>query len=135
MSDPSPRRRTEPVVAIFVAVLWGAVLFALDGVLAVMLDRDPIPAHESPYYGVVTIALTGIVVWAGVSVGAGARRPWLAAVTVAAVVYLVAVGTAIPLGLRLVVAQASSPFVAGGALLAAVAVVATWAVLRRAARG
>ena len=41
-SPGTDRRGQDRVVALFVAVTWAAVVFAVDGLLAVLLDRDPI---------------------------------------------------------------------------------------------
>ena len=123
--------RPEPVVALFVAVTWAAVVFAVDGLLSVLLNRDPIPAHVSPYYGLAAMALAAIVVWIALTVSAAGNAPWLAAVTAAAAVYLLLVASALPVGLRLIAVQAASPFVACAAVVAAIAVIAMWAGVRR----
>jgi len=130
MSDRR-RPRPEPLVALFVAVTWAAVVFAIDGLLSVILNRDPIPSHVSPYYGLVAMALAGIAVWVALTVSAASPSPWLGAVTAAAVVYLLLVASGLPLGLRLVAVQAASPFVACAAVVAAAAVVGMWAGVRR----
>ena len=125
------RPRPEPLVALFVAVTWAAVVFAVDGLLSVLLNRDPIPAHVSPYYGLTAMALAGVAVWIALTVSAASASPLLPAVTAAAVVYLLLVASALPLGLRLIATQAASPFVACAAVFAAVAVVGMWAGVRR----
>ena len=123
--------RPEPVVALFVAVTWAAVVFAVDGLLSVLMNRDPIPAHVSPYYGLAAMALAGIVVWIALTVSAAATTPWLGAATAAAAVYLLLVASALPVGLRLIAVQAVSPFVACAAVTAAIAVIGMWAGVRR----
>ncbi|HXR45769.1 MAG TPA: hypothetical protein VN759_13215 [Pseudolysinimonas sp.] len=125
------RRRPEPVVALFVAVTWAAVVFAIDGLLSVLLNRDPIPAHVTPYYGLAAMALAGIVVWTALTVIPRAASPWLGALTAAAAVYLLLVASALPVGLRLIAAQSLSPFVACAAVFAALAVVGMWVGVRR----
>ena len=46
MSEREPR--PERLIALFVTVLWAAIVFAVDGVLAVLLDRDPIQSDVGP---------------------------------------------------------------------------------------
>ena len=61
----SERPRPERLVALYVTVLWAAVVFAVDGLLAVVLDRDPISSDVGPYYAIVAFALAGRVAVAG----------------------------------------------------------------------
>jgi hypothetical protein len=128
MSERAPR--PERLVALFVAVFWAAVVFAVDGLLAVVLDRDPVESEVSPYYAIVAFAIAGLVLWMLLSGTSTARHPLWGAVGAAALVYLALVLTALPFGLPLVAEQALSPFVVAAALLAAAAVVATWAAIR-----
>ncbi|TPW71712.1 hypothetical protein [Schumannella sp. 10F1B-5-1] len=124
-SDPDARR-PEYVVALFATVLWAAVDFAAAGMLAVLLDREPIPAGVSLFYAPLATAVAGVAVWFVTARSTAARRPWLSAAAAAAAVYLVLVLGAGFAGLRLVVAQAVSPFVLVAVALAAATVIATW---------
>jgi len=125
-----PLRRSL-VVALFVAVTWGAATFAVAGLLAVLLDRDPVQTHAGPVYvGLIGLALAGIAVWLIVGFSARAPSPWFGALGAAASVYLVIVTAALLVSFPMFAEQASSPFVIAAAVLAAIAVVATWAVLR-----
>ncbi|MEZ5189588.1 MAG: hypothetical protein R2717_00985 [Schumannella sp.] len=67
-------------------VLWAAVVFAVDGVLAVLLDRDPIESDVGPFYAVLAFLVAGLVLWmllsgtsrrAGIRWAFGARRRYL----------------------------------------------------------
>jgi len=124
------RRRPERLVALFVTIFWAAVVFAVDGLLAVLIDRDPVQADVGPFYSVLAFIVAGLVVWMLLSGTAHSRHPVFGAVAVAAAVYLAFVVTALPWGLELVSEQALSPFVLAASLLAAGAVVATWAAVR-----
>ena len=127
----SERPRPERLVALFVTVFWAAVVFAVDGLLAVLLDRDPIPADVGPYYAFVAFVVAGFVLWMLLSGTAHSRHPVFGAVGAAAGVYFVFLAVAgIGWDLALVAEQALSPFVLAATLLAAGAVVATWAAIR-----
>jgi drug/metabolite transporter (DMT)-like permease len=128
MSEREPR--PERLIALFVTVLWAAVVFAVDGVLAVLLDRDPIESDVGPYYAILAFALAGLVLWVLLSGTSTSRRPAWGAVGAVALVYLVFLVAALPWGLTLVAEQGLSPFVIAAALLAGAAVVATWAGIR-----
>jgi hypothetical protein len=128
MSERPPR--PERLVALFVTVFWAAVVFAVDGLLAVLLDRDPIESDVGPYYSILAFLLAGLVLWMLLSGTSTSRHPAWGAVGAVALVYLAFVLTAVPWGLTLVSEQALSPFVIAASLLAAVAVVATWAAIR-----
>lgn len=130
---PAPRR-PRLTLALFVAVTWAAVVFAVDGLISVASGRDPVPPGVDPYYGLLALAVAGVVVWLAVGTGAVARRPTLAALTAAAGVYLVIVLSGIVRGFGLLAVQATSPFTVVAAVAAGLAVVATWAVLRTAER-
>jgi predicted membrane channel-forming protein YqfA (hemolysin III family) len=130
--DPQVRpRRTDLAVALFVTVLWAAVVFAVDGLLSVTLDRDPITGAVSPFYGIVALGLAAIVLWLVLIGTARSATPWFGTLAAAAGVYLVLVASALPVGLVLVGQQAGSPFVIATAVLAALTVVATWSITRR----
>ena len=130
--DPPVRpRRVDLAVALFVTVLWAAVVFAVDGLLSVALDRDPIGAAVSPFYGIAALALAAIVLWLVLIGTARSTTPWFGTLAAAACVYLVLVASALPVGLVLVGQQAGSPFVIATAVLAALTVVVTWSVTRR----
>lgn len=132
---PRPEPRATPgsdrVIALFVTVTWAAVVFAVDGLLSVVLDRDPIGGSVTPYYGILALGLAGVLLWFVLSGSTRSSGPWFGAVGAAAGVYLVLVASALPIGLVLVGQQAASPFVLGAAVLAAVTVVVTWLVLRQ----
>jgi hypothetical protein len=130
MSERAPHPRPERLVALFVTVFWAAVVFALDGLLAVLLDRDPIESEVGPYYSVIAFLLAGFIVWMLLSGTGASRRPVGGAVAAAALVYLAFVLSALPWGLELLAEQALSPFVLAASLAAAVAVVAMWSAVR-----
>lgn len=126
MGRPRPRL----LVALFVAVTWAAASFAAAGILSVVLDRDPVQSPAPVYAGPATVALAGVAVWLAVAFTAPARTPWIGALAAAASVYLVVIAVALLGSFRLFAEQASSPFVVTAAVLAAVAVVVTWWMLR-----
>lgn len=119
------------LVALFVAITWGACTFAAAGLLAVVLDRDPITVPSAPWAGTLGIAVAGVVVWLAVGLGMRARSPWPAALAAAAGVYFVVLAVAFLGSFELFAEQAASPFVIAGAVLAAVAVLASRALVRR----
>jgi hypothetical protein len=123
-------RRPERLVALFVTVFWAAVVFAVDGLVAVLLDRDPVQSDVGPYYSILAFVIAGVVLWMLLSGTSTSRHPAWGALAAVALVYLAFVLTALPWGLELVGEQALSPFVLVAALLAAAAVVATWAAIR-----
>ena len=135
MSAPTPPSdrpvRPERVVGIFITVVWAALVFAVYGVLAALLDRDPIELPVGPFYGIVALALAALVVYLGIQLTVPARGPWLGAVTTGAAVYLVIVVAGALVDFGLAVAQALSPFVLTAAALAAATVFAVWVVLAR----
>ena len=124
-------RRSDLAVALFVTVLWAAVVFAADGLISVVLDRDPIGGSVGPFYGIVALVLAALVLWLVLIGTSRSRTPWFGTLAAAAGVYLVLVASAAPIGLVLAGQQAGSPFVLATALLAAVTVFTTWAVTRR----
>ena len=128
---PMEQRRPDLLVALFVAVTWAASSFAVAGILAVTLDRDPVEAAAPVYAGPVALALAGVAVWLAVGFTTRSRTPWWGALAAAAAVYLVIAGAAVLVSFRLFAEQASSPFVIAAALLAALAVVGTWFGRRR----
>jgi hypothetical protein len=128
MSEQAPR--PERLVALFVTVMWAAVVFAVDGLLALILDRDPIQTDVGPYYSVIAFVLAGLVLWMLLSGTSTSRHPVWGAVGAVALVYLSFLLVALVWGLPLLVEQALSPFVLAASVLAAVAVVATWAAIR-----
>jgi hypothetical protein len=119
------------VVALFVTVLWAAVVFAVDGLLSVALVRDPIGAGVTVYYGIVALVLAAVLLWLVLIGTALSPTPWFGALAAAAGVYLVLVASALPVGLVLAGQQAGSPFVVATALLAGLTVVVTWSLTRR----
>lgn len=128
MSERAPR--PERLVALFVTVFWGAVVFAVDGLLAVVLDRDPIQSDVGPYYSVLAFLVAGLVLWMLLSGTSTSRHPVWGAIGALALVYLTFLLVAGFWGLPLVAEQALSPFVLAASVLAAAAVVTTWAALR-----
>ncbi len=128
---PVRPRRVELAIALFVTVLWGSVVFEVDGLLSVVLDRDPIGAAVSPYYGILALVLAAVLLWVVLAGTARSPTPWFGTLAAAVGVYLALVASALPVGLVLVGQQAGSPFVIAAALLAALAVFATWVVMRR----
>lgn len=126
------RRRRDLVVALFVTVAWAAATFAVAGLIAVLLDRDPVQTPGGPpFVGLIGLVLAGAAVWLIVGFTAGARHPWFGAIGAAAAVHLLISLLSLTASFPLFVEQAASPFVLAAALLAAVAVVATWWMLRR----
>lgn len=124
------QRRSDLAIALFVTVVWAAIVFAVDGILAIALDRDPIESDVGPYYAIVALLLASVVTWLAVAAALRSAKPWLSALAATALVYLVLVATAVPVGLGLVAEQASSPFVIAAALLAGGIVIAAWAAFR-----
>ena len=124
-------RRTDLAVALFVTVLWAAVVFAVDGLLSVALDRDPIGGAVSPFYGIIALTLAAVVLWLVLIGTARSATPWFGTLAAAAGVYLVLVASALPVGLVLTGQQAGSPFVIATSVLAALTVLVTWSVTRR----
>jgi drug/metabolite transporter (DMT)-like permease len=125
-----PPRRRNLFIALFVAITWGASTFAAAGILAGVLDRDPVETPAPPFVGLIGLAVAGVAVWLAVGLTARAASPWVGAIAAAAAVYLVVVVTALLGSFRLFAEQATSPFVLVAALFAAVAVVGTWVALR-----
>ncbi|MFT4029932.1 MAG: hypothetical protein QM675_08645 [Protaetiibacter sp.] len=128
--ETSPSRHPERVAGLFVAVGWAALVFAVFGILAVLLDRDPVEQPVGPYFGLVAMLLAMGVVYLGIVLAVPARRPWLWAFATAAGVYLVILVTAAFVDLSLVFAQAASPFLLAATLLALVPPIACWAYFR-----
>jgi len=128
MSERAPR--PERLVALFVTVFWAAVVFAVDGLLAVLLDRDPIESDVGPYYSILAFVIAGLVLWMLLAGTSTSGHPTWGAIGAVALVYLSFVLTALPWGLTLVSEQVLSPFVVSASVLAAAAVVATWAAIR-----
>ncbi|MDP9026683.1 MAG: hypothetical protein M3N46_03895, partial [Actinomycetota bacterium] len=120
----------DRVIALFVAVTWGAVVFAVDGLLSIVLDRDPIGGTITPYYGLLALLLAGVLLWFVLAGTVRSSGPWFGVLAAVAGVYLLLVASALPIGLVLAGEQAGSPFVVAAALLAGTTVFATWAVLR-----
>ncbi|HEY4153586.1 MAG TPA: hypothetical protein VGM38_09725 [Pseudolysinimonas sp.] len=130
-AGPTGPRRADLAIALFVTVLWAAVVFAVDGLISVAIDRDPIGGSVSPFYGIIALTLAGLSLWLVLIGTARSATPWFGTIAAAAVVYLVLVASALPVGLVLTGQQAGSPFVIATAVLAAVTVFATWAITRR----
>lgn len=134
MSGPSMSeraRRPERLVALFITVLWAALVFAVDGFLALLLDRDPVETRVGPYYAIVAFLIAGLLVWMLVSGTSASRHPWWGALAAAAGVYLSFVAVAGIWSLPLAGEQITSPFVLAASVLAGLAVVGAWAGIRR----
>jgi hypothetical protein len=125
-----PPRRSL-LIALFVAVTWAASSFAVAGILAVALDRDPVESPAPVYAGPLVVVLAGVAVWLATGLTTRSRTPWFGALAAAASVYLLFVAVALLGSFRLFVEQAASPFVIAASILAAIAVVGTWFALRR----
>ena len=125
------RRRSDFAVALFVTILWGAVVFAVDGIIAIVLDRDPIEADVGPFYAIVALILAAIVTWWSVATVLASDSPWLSAFIATGLVYLVLVGSAAFVSLPLLTEQAASPFVIAASLLSGLTVIFSWSILRR----
>jgi hypothetical protein len=124
-------RRREPVIALFVAASWAAVAFGVSALLTVVLDRDLIRTDVPRFYGIVSLGLAAVAVWIVVTVSArSVRIPWPAALAAAAAVYFLFLLSGLVAASAVLVEQATSPFVLVAAVLAAVAVLATWLVMR-----
>lgn len=121
-----PPRRRSLLVGLFVAVIWAACVFAVAGVLAAVLDRDPIQTPTPAWVGLVGLLFAGVAVWLAVGFTVPARSVWMGACAAAVTVYLVLVGSALMVSFELFVEQAVSPFVITAAIIAAVVVVAAW---------
>ncbi|AYF97585.1 hypothetical protein [Protaetiibacter intestinalis] len=128
---PEPSRHPERIAGIFVAVVWASIVFAVDGVLAVVLDRDPIELPVGPFYGVLALGIAMLAVYLGIVFTVPAPRPWLGAVATAAAVYLVTLASGALVDTSLALAQAGSPFVLTAAVLAAAPPIACWAYFAR----
>ncbi|QNO37764.1 hypothetical protein H4J02_01595 [Protaetiibacter sp. SSC-01] len=126
----APARHPERVAGLFVAIVWAALVFAVFGVLAVLLDRDPVEQPVGPYFGLVAIVLALGVVYLGIVFTTPARAPGLGAVATAAGVYLVIVLSALVVDTALAFEQATSPFVVAAAILAFAPPIACWAYFR-----
>lgn len=125
------RRRPERLVALFVTVFWAAVVFAVDGLLSILLDSDPVAPGVGPYYSVFAFIVSGFALWILLSETSRSHRPVFGAVAAAASVYLAFLIVALPWGIGLVAQQALSPFVLTACIAAASAVAVTWLVLRQ----
>lgn len=128
---PEPSRRPERVAGIFIAVTWAAFVFAVFGLLAVLLDRDPIERSVSPYFALVSLGLAMVTVYVGVIATVPRPGPWAGAAGTAAAVYLVLLISAAVVDLDFAIAQAVSPFVLVAVVLAAVTPFASWAYFAR----
>jgi len=125
-----PGRHPERIAGLFVAIVWAAITFAVFGVMAVLLDRDPVEQPVGPLYGVVAIVLALGVVYLGIVLTTPARTPGLGAVVTAAGVYLVIVLSAFVVDTALAFEQATSPFVLAAVILALAPPIACWAYFR-----
>lgn len=125
-------RHPERVAGLFVAVAWAALVFALFGILAVVLDRDPVEQPVSPFFGVVVLMLALGVVYLGIVFTVPQRSPWLGAFATAAGVYLLVLVASFVVDTSLTLEQATSPFVLAAVLLAPAPPIGCWAWFRRA---
>lgn len=127
MTEPRPEG-SRALTGIAAGVLWAAISFAADGVLAVVIDRDPITADVGPYYAVVAFAFAGLAVGVVTARTAAAPRPGGGVLAAAASVYLLFLLVALPWQLGLALDQATSPFTAVAVVVAALVVVGFWGV-------
>ncbi|WP_166868715.1 MULTISPECIES: hypothetical protein [unclassified Salinibacterium] len=125
--QPDRPSHPERLAALFIAVTWAAVVFAVSGLLAVVLDRDPIDRPVSPYLGVVSLLIAMLVVYAGIVATVPRRAPWTGAVLTAVGVAVAFLLIAAIVDLDLAIAQLTSPFVAAAVVLALVPPWASWA--------
>ena len=125
------RHRPERLVALFVTVFWAAVVFAVDGLLSILIDADPVRPGVGPYYSILAFLVAGFALWMLLSGTSRSDRPIFGTVAAAAAVYLAFLVVALPWGISLVSQQALSPFVLTACVAAAAAVLATWLVLRQ----
>lgn len=126
-----PARGPSRVIALFVTVAWAAASFAVAGLLAVLLDRDPVQSHAPPWVGLVGLGVASVAVWLAVGMGVRATTPWPAAVGAAVAVHLTISALALLADFALFVEQATSPFVIAAAVLAAAAVLGAHLAVRR----
>jgi hypothetical protein len=97
----------------------------------VLLDRDPISTGRRTVLLDLAFVVAGFVLWMLLSGTSRSRHPVFGAIGAAAGVYSCSCAVAgIGWNLALVAEQALSPFVLAADILAAGAVVATWAALR-----
>ena len=129
-----PSRHPERFAGIFIAITWAAFTFAGFGILAVILDRDPIEIPVSPYVGLGSIGVAMLAVYLGVIATVPRKAPWTGSVLTALAVYGVWVLGGAIADLNLGIAQATSPFVVVAGLLAFATPLTSWyyfAALRR----
>ncbi len=126
------------LVAVMVAVLYGAVLLAVDGILSLLLDRDVVSEPDAgplvgPVMAVVALAIVFVSILGGLRPASGPLAvPVARAVVTATLVYLLGplagaivyvMGQAQLLtGVLFFARYLASPFVIASALLALVAV-------------
>lgn len=128
---PDRRSRPELVAGLFIAVTWAAAVFALFGLLAVLLDRDPVEQQVSSFYGVVSMLLAIGTVYVGIVLTVPRRAPWTGAAATGLAVYLIFLLSAAVVDLDFAIAQAMSPFVWAAAIIATVPPLASWFVFDR----
>lgn len=145
MSGPPahlPPPANPAVLPVLAAVTYLAALIALWGVMSLLLDREVVDYPDAgPLLGPAMAAVACAAVWTSLRGIRRRRTPWVPAIVsaaeaFAAMVIIGAIGYSItrndPAWLVLAVAHfVTSPFVLGGALLAAVFAVGTWAITPR----
>ncbi len=124
---PERQQHPERLAGLFIAITWAAVVFAVSGFLAVLLDRDPIDRPVSPYSGLVSLLVAMLVVYAGIVATVPRRAPWTGMLLTAVGVAVAFLIVAAIVDLDLAIAQLTSPFVAAAVLLALVPPWASWA--------
>ncbi|NYF09629.1 hypothetical protein HDC94_000785 [Leifsonia sp. AK011] len=134
------------LLPVLVTVTYLAAVVAASGFLSLALDRDVIDYPDAgPLLGVVMVAAAGVVNWLGCSRSTRRANPWPGAF-VTALFALVAISLVGAVGYALIRGSLSwmllasahfalSPFTAAAAILAGLAVVATWALARSAGSG
>lgn len=134
MSQAPPPHQSQASPA-FVAVLgvvsYLALLIAVWGVLSAVLDRDVVDlSGASPVLGPSMVAVACIVTWVTSWRAARRGQPLRGAVAAASISMIGMLGVAlVGYSLEAVLHFAISPFIVTAALLSAVTVVATWAVV------
>jgi len=120
VSGPRPAR-PEFFLALLTTALWAASAFAAIGMLAWVLDREPVAA-----YAFLALLVAGVFLWLLTGFAVQAEHPWVAMLAAAAGVYLAIVLTAFVVDFGLLVEQATSVFVITAASLAASTTALAW---------
>tara|TARA_R110000868_G_scaffold199758_2_gene446778 strand:+ start:331906 stop:332319 length:414 start_codon:yes stop_codon:yes gene_type:complete len=125
VSGPRPAR-PEFFLALLTTALWAASAFAAIGMLAWVLDREPVARPVGPAYAFLALLVAGVFLWLLTGFAVQAEHPWVAMLAAAAGVYLAIVLTAFVVDFGLLVEQATSVFVITAASLAASTTALAW---------